>query len=117
MSLAARKSSIRTLHRSERKRPVAIATTGIFAAEDGRKLSAFASDDEQLSTFRALSSDTKELLGLATTAAKGANEIIAHVKSGKGTAGALLMDEALYDDLQELMRDLKHNPWKIMWKE
>ncbi len=85
--------------------------------EDGRKLSAFASDDEQLATFRALSEDTKEILGLAKTAAKDAGDILTHVKQGKGTAGALLMDEALYDDLQELMRDLKHNPWKIMWKE
>ena len=31
--------------------------------------------------------------------------------------GALVMDEAIYDDLQELLRDLKHNPWKFFWKE
>lgn len=85
--------------------------------EDGRKLSAFASDDEQLATFRTLSSDTKEILGIAKTAAKDAGAIISHVKAGKGTAGSLIMDEAIYDDLQELIRDLKHNPWKIMWKE
>jgi phospholipid/cholesterol/gamma-HCH transport system substrate-binding protein len=28
-----------------------------------------------------------------------------------------MMDEAVYDDLQELIRDLKHNPWKFFWKE
>ena len=39
------------------------------------------------------------------------------VKQGRGTAGALVMDEALYDDLQELARDLKHNPWKFLWRE
>jgi phospholipid/cholesterol/gamma-HCH transport system substrate-binding protein len=27
------------------------------------------------------------------------------------------MDEELYDDLQELVRDLKHNPWKFFWRE
>jgi phospholipid/cholesterol/gamma-HCH transport system substrate-binding protein len=27
------------------------------------------------------------------------------------------MDEALYDDLQEMLRDLKHNPWKFFWKQ
>lgn len=85
--------------------------------EDGRKLTAFLSDDQQIATYTALSNDTREILGTAKIAAKDASEIVAHVKAGKGTAGALIMEEALFDDLQELMRDLKHNPWKIMWKE
>jgi phospholipid/cholesterol/gamma-HCH transport system substrate-binding protein len=29
----------------------------------------------------------------------------------------VVMDEQLYDDLQELVRDLKHNPWKFFWRE
>lgn len=85
--------------------------------EDGRKVSAFLSDDHQLATMTALSNDTREVLGLAKSVAKDTQAIVSHVKSGKGTAGAIIMDEALFDDLQELMRDLKHNPWKIMWKE
>lgn len=85
--------------------------------QDGRKISAFVADDHQLETIRALSKDTQEVLGVAKRAANDASAIIAHVKAGKGTAGALIMDEALFDDLQELMRDLKNNPWKIMWKE
>jgi phospholipid/cholesterol/gamma-HCH transport system substrate-binding protein len=43
--------------------------------------------------------------------------LVERVKSGKGTVGALVMDEALYDDLQEMLRDLKHNPWKFFWKQ
>jgi phospholipid/cholesterol/gamma-HCH transport system substrate-binding protein len=43
--------------------------------------------------------------------------LIAAVKAGKGTVGALVKDEAVYDDLQELLRDLKHNPWKLFWRE
>jgi len=27
------------------------------------------------------------------------------------------MDEEIYDDLQEMIRDLKHNPWKFFWRE
>ena len=53
----------------------------------------------------------------AKTAAIDAEELIRRVKQGQGTAGALLRDEALYDDLSELVRDLKHNPWKLMWKQ
>jgi phospholipid/cholesterol/gamma-HCH transport system substrate-binding protein len=46
-----------------------------------------------------------------------ATEIVHHVRSGEGTVGALLMDEEVYDDLAELIRDLKHNPWKFFWRE
>ena len=46
-----------------------------------------------------------------------AQALVERVKSGKGTVGALVMDEALYDDLQEMLRDLKHNPWKFFWKQ
>ena len=38
-------------------------------------------------------------------------------RKGKGTAGALLVDQQIYDDLKELVRDLKRNPWKFFWKE
>ena len=41
----------------------------------------------------------------------------AQIRKGRGTAGALLMDEQLFDDLQEMVRDLKHNPWKFFWRE
>ena len=41
----------------------------------------------------------------------------AHIKKGEGTVGALLMDEEVYDNVQEMVRDLKHNPWKFLWRE
>ena len=85
--------------------------------QDGRKLSAFLADDQQLAAVRTLAADSQELAQTAKVAAKDAAAIVAHIKAGRGTAGALVMDETLFDDLQELMRDLKHNPWKIMWKE
>ncbi|MCS6915622.1 MAG: MlaD family protein [Myxococcales bacterium] len=43
--------------------------------------------------------------------------IIADIRKGRGTAGALLVDQQIYDDLKELVRDLKRNPWKFFWKE
>lgn len=43
--------------------------------------------------------------------------LVADVRKGKGTAGALLVDPQIYDDLKELVRDLKRNPWKFFWKE
>lgn len=53
----------------------------------------------------------------AETTADEAGEIVHGLREGRGTVGALLMDEEIYDDLQELIRDLKHNPWKFFWRE
>ncbi|MET0341840.1 MAG: MlaD family protein [Polyangiales bacterium] len=44
-------------------------------------------------------------------------QIVSGMKKGEGTVGALLMDEEIYDDVQEMLRDLKHNPWKLFWRE
>lgn len=46
-----------------------------------------------------------------------AQAIATQVREGRGTVGALLMDEEIYDDIQEMLRDLKHNPWKLFWRE
>lgn len=36
---------------------------------------------------------------------------------GEGTVGQLLADEEIYDDLKELIRDLKQHPWKLIWED
>ncbi|MFW6197275.1 MAG: MlaD family protein [Myxococcota bacterium] len=53
----------------------------------------------------------------ASAAVADAREIVAHIRGGRGTVGAVVMDEELYDDIQEMLRDLKHNPWKLFWRE
>jgi len=60
----------------------------------------------------------------AATAAEKAGGLIDNVdgmvtdlRSGKGTAGALLAKDDVYLDVRELIRDLKRNPWKFFWKE
>jgi phospholipid/cholesterol/gamma-HCH transport system substrate-binding protein len=84
---------------------------------DGRAITQVLAEKEQLDTIRAASRETRALLGSAGRMAADAETILGKVKSGRGTAGALVMDETLYDDLQELIRDLKRNPWKLIWKE
>src|SRR5690606_14541583 len=46
-----------------------------------------------------------------STAIADAQHIVSHIREGRGTVCAVLMDEELYDDIQEMVRDLKHNPW------
>jgi phospholipid/cholesterol/gamma-HCH transport system substrate-binding protein len=38
------------------------------------------------------------------------------VKRGRGTLGAFLVNREVYDDVRELILDLKRNPWKVLWK-
>jgi phospholipid/cholesterol/gamma-HCH transport system substrate-binding protein len=78
--------------------------TALLAPEERRKL---------LRMLDALVTLSDKLQGVATDA----SQIVADIKSGRGTAGALLVDPQIYEDLKELTRDLKRNPWKFFWKE
>jgi phospholipid/cholesterol/gamma-HCH transport system substrate-binding protein len=86
-------------------------------AADAKKLTGTLASDAQLERYRRISQNLNEASAKATRAAADAEAVLAHVKRGQGTVGALVMDEALYDDIQELLRDLKHNPWKFFWRE
>ena len=84
---------------------------------DAKKLTGTLSSDPQLKKYEKITQDVSDTTGRAKLAAADAQSMVAHIKRGKGTVGALVMDEALYDDLQEMLRDLKHTPWKFFWRE
>ncbi|HVU05445.1 MAG TPA: MlaD family protein [Polyangiaceae bacterium] len=90
---------------------------GRKAAGSANKLLDAVASDEQLARYRTMTENADAAVAHAKNAAKGADDLVTHVKQGKGTVGAVVMDEALYDDIQELLRDLKHNPWKLFWRE
>lgn len=74
------------------------------------------SEGEQ-AKLKAMISDLAEVAKNTKGLTQDAQAIASGVRRGKGTVGALVADEQLYDDLQELVRDLKHNPWKFFWRE
>jgi phospholipid/cholesterol/gamma-HCH transport system substrate-binding protein len=84
---------------------------------DAKKITRVLAADDQLNRVASITRDVGAAASIAKSTAADAQLMMTRVKQGQGTAGALLADEALYDDLSELVRDLKHNPWKIMWKE
>lgn len=43
--------------------------------------------------------------------------ITAGLTRGRGTIGQLIVDQEIYDDLKEMLRDLKRHPWKVLWRE
>jgi len=81
------------------------------------RASALAGSPEQEAKIKKALDDIAQVAAHANTTAADAQAIVAHIKKGDGSVGSLVMDEAMYDDLQELVRDLKHNPWKFFWKE
>jgi phospholipid/cholesterol/gamma-HCH transport system substrate-binding protein len=81
------------------------------------RVSATVGDPAEQAKLKKALSDLAELATRANATAADAQQIVAHIKKGEGTVGALVMDEAMYDDVQEMVRDLKHNPWKFLWKQ
>ncbi len=81
------------------------------------RASAVVGSPEENEKLKKVINQIADIATRADSAAIEAQQIVSHIKTGKGSVGALVMDEAVYDDLQELVRDLKHNPWKFFWKE
>ena len=81
------------------------------------RVSATVGDPQEQEKIRKALQDVAQLAERANATAADAQAIVMHIKKGQGTVGALVMDEEVYDDMQELVRDLKHNPWKFLWRE
>jgi phospholipid/cholesterol/gamma-HCH transport system substrate-binding protein len=87
------------------------------AVASARRVADIVGDPKEVAKLRQTLDDVSVVASRAKGMTGDAADILAHVKRGKGTVGAVVMDEQLYDDLQELVRDLKHNPWKFFWRE
>jgi phospholipid/cholesterol/gamma-HCH transport system substrate-binding protein len=81
------------------------------------RLSAAVGSTEQTQKLQKIVDEVLGLVVRANATVTDTQAIVAHIKKGEGTAGALVMDEEMYDDLQSMVRDLKHNPWKFLWKQ
>jgi phospholipid/cholesterol/gamma-HCH transport system substrate-binding protein len=77
---------------------------GTFGPEEQRRIkSAIAKLDD-------VSSRTDKLISRG-------DAIVSRLERGEGTVGRLLEDDEIYDDLKELIRDIKRHPWKIIWQD
>ena len=87
------------------------------ALANANRATAVIGSEEQAAKLKKSFEDLAELASRADATAADAQAIVQHIKKGEGTVGALVMDEEVYDDVQEMLRDLKHNPWKFLWRE
>jgi phospholipid/cholesterol/gamma-HCH transport system substrate-binding protein len=81
------------------------------------RVSAVIGSNEQAAKLQKTIDQVAELAGRANATVADTQTIVAKIKKGEGTAGAFVMDEEVYDDVQSMVRDLKHNPWKFFWKQ
>ncbi len=80
------------------------AVGGQFNEEDGKQIHA------ALLKYAALSDKLDSI-------AARADRISKKLEAGEGTAGALLQDKQVYDDLKSMLADLRKHPWKMLWKD
>ncbi len=81
------------------------------------RVSGTVGDPAQQERIKKTLTDLAQLAERANSTIADAQVIVSHIKKGEGTVGGLVMDEEIYDDVQEMVRDLKHNPWKFLWRE
>lgn len=80
------------------------ALTGSLGPEDGQRVKV------------ALERFTNAAGSLEGIAAR-ADRVLARIESGEGSAGAMLQDPTLYNELRMLVTDLRKHPWKVLWKD
>ncbi len=66
-------------------------------------------DPETQEAFKATMLDLRKLVG-------SANVVMDQVKAGEGTIGKLFMDDKVYKELEDFIKDLKAHPWKLLYK-
>lgn len=61
--------------------------------------------------------DLPEITRQARDMLRDVGAITAAITAGQGVIGQVIVDDEIYADLKELLRDLKRNPWKLVWRE
>ncbi len=59
----------------------------------------------------------KDILSNVRDITQDLKEIIAGIKAGKGTIGKLVVDDELYQNLEDFSADIKAHPWRLLRKE
>jgi phospholipid/cholesterol/gamma-HCH transport system substrate-binding protein len=72
---------------------------------------------ERVERILAAADSATGLITKAKALVTNVDGMVTDLRAGKGTAGALLVRDELYADIKEMVRDLKRNPWKFLWKE
>lgn len=93
---------------------LAKANQSLDAVESLTKKADSAVDGEALQVLLSdVQSTTKRLEQITVDA----QALMRSVRRGEGTIGGFIKDPQIYDDTKEMLRDLKRNPWKFLWRD
>lgn len=86
-----------------------------LAAIDGlaTRLNGSLDDDAVKGIITRLAEATQNLSAMS----REGQALVQGIRRGEGTIGGLMRDPQIYDDLKEMLRDLKRNPWKLLWRD
>ena len=80
-------------------------------------------DEEMRGNIKEIIRDSKQLSQQLNVVVSEANQslfnlnlIFERINKGEGTIGKLLSDEGLYNEIRDLVQDVKKHPWKLFWK-
>lgn len=65
----------------------------------------------------ALLTEAQALTGDLRVVAREARVVAEAVRKGQGSLGGFIADPQVFDDTKELLRELRRNPWKLLWRE
>jgi phospholipid/cholesterol/gamma-HCH transport system substrate-binding protein len=72
---------------------------------------------EEQKAIKSALAQVDDIAARATKTLSAVDAIVQKMKSGQGTVGQFVMDDEVYDDIKELIRDIKRNPWKLIWQQ
>lgn len=73
--------------------------------------------DEDVAKLRTTLAKLDEVATQLRTVSNDAGALLAGLENGEGTAGLLMKDPQVYNDMRALLSDLKSHPWKLVWKK
>lgn len=103
-----------TLLRTELPALLERANTSLAAVEQLATKTNQAVDARQVEEFLA---DLQKTMQHLEKVALDAEKVMSTIRRGQGTVGGLVTDPQVYDDMREVLRDLKRNPWKLFWRD
>ncbi len=84
-------------------REITDSTRRLLVDNEGRIVASIENVETATENFQLLSDDAVTLM--------------TNVSDGEGTIGALLVEREMYEDLKDILRSIKQQPWRILWKE
>lgn len=104
--------------------PVALETIVVSGQSVAKKLETsvdylnrLMGDEEFRRNLKGNVNEFSKLVAALNEVAGSLKVVLKRLENGEGTIGRLLTDETVYNDIRDLMRDLKANPWKLLKKE